>query len=125
MPARSGFTHSHNALANKISSDRTSQYTDDPMHSVFAENSSLSHVKDSNTQIHTIHSYIAEIYLVLIHSLWSVRYLITLLRYTPPYYTVELYPALIHCSGILYLNTLLECTQYLNIPEINPILLHC
>ena len=42
----------------------------------------------------------------------SVRYLNTLLRYTLPYYYVELYPALIHCCGILYLNTLLEYTQY-------------
>ena len=42
----------------------------------------------------------------------SVRYLITLLKYTLPYYSVELYSAFIHCCGILCLNTLLEYTQY-------------
>ena len=41
----------------------------------------------------------------------SVRYPITLLRFTLPYYTVQLYPALIHCCGILYFNTLLGYTQ--------------
>ena len=30
------------------------------MHSVFAENFNLSQVKDSGTQIHTLHFYIAE-----------------------------------------------------------------
>ena len=30
------------------------------MHSVFAENFNLSQVKDSGTQIHTLHYYIAE-----------------------------------------------------------------
>ena len=84
-------TRSHNALVNKISSDCTSWYTDDPMHSVFAESKNLSQVKDSNNQIHTIQSYIAERYLVLIHSwrvypilllCWDTRCLITILSYT-------------------------------------------
>ena len=47
MSAKSGFTRSHNALANKISSDRTSYYIDGLMHSIFAENFNLSQVKDS------------------------------------------------------------------------------
>ena len=55
----------------------------------------------------------------------SARYLITLLRYTPPYYSVELYPVLIHCCGILYLNTLLGYIQSYHIAEVNPIFLHC
>ena len=55
----------------------------------------------------------------------SVRYLITLLKYTQPYYSIELYPALIHCCGILYLKTLLEHTQYQHIAEVNPIFVHC
>ena len=42
----------------------------------------------------------------------SVRDLITSLKYTLPYFSVELYPALIHCCGIVYLNTLLEYSQY-------------
>ena len=37
------------------------------MHSVFAESLNLPQVKDSGTQIHTIHYYIAEIYSVLLH----------------------------------------------------------
>ena len=89
MSARSGFTRSHNALVNKISSDCTSWYTDDPMHSVFAESKNLSQVKDSNNQIHTIQFYIAERYLVFNTFVESVRYLITLLRYTLPYYYVN------------------------------------
>ena len=61
------------------------------MHSVFAESLSLSQVKDSGTQIDTIHYYIAEIYPVLIHwrvvyavllLCWGMRYIITLSRYT-------------------------------------------
>ena len=47
------------------------------MHSVFAESSSLSQVKDSGTQIHTLHYYIAEINPVLIH--WWGVYAVLLL----------------------------------------------
>ena len=61
MSAQTGFTRSHNALANKISSDRTSKYIDGLMHSVFVGNFNLSQVKGSDTQILTIHYYIAEI----------------------------------------------------------------
>ena len=61
------------------------------MHPVFAQSLNSSQVKHSNTQIDTIPSYIAEKYLVLIHSwglyailllCWSTRCLITLLSYT-------------------------------------------
>ena len=55
----------------------------------------------------------------------SAHHLITLLRYTLPYYSVELYSALIHWCGILYCNTLLGYTQSLHIAEVNPIYLHC
>ena len=82
------------------------------MHSVFAEKISLSQVKDSGTQINTLHYYIAENIARLNTFVGSVRYLFTLLTYTLPYYSVGLYPALIHCCGILYLNTLLDYTQY-------------
>ena len=82
------------------------------MHSVFAENFNLSQVKDSSTQRHTLQSYTAENIACLITFVGSVRYLFTLLRYTLPYYSVVLYPALIHCCGILYPNTLLDYTQY-------------
>ena len=81
------------------------------MHSVFAENFNLSQVKDSGTQIHTLPYYIAENIACLNTFVGSVRYRFTLLRYTLPYYSVELYPALIHCCGILYPNTLLDYTQ--------------
>ena len=81
------------------------------MHSVFAENFNLSQVKDSGTQIHTLPYYIAENIDCLNTFVGSVRYRFTLLRYTLPYYSVELYPALIHCCGILYPNTLLDYTQ--------------
>ena len=40
------------------------------MHSVSVENLNLSQVEDSNTQIYTIHNYLAEKYPVLIH-LWE------------------------------------------------------
>ena len=43
--------------------------------------------------------------------LGSVPYPIILLRYTLAYYSVQLYPALTHCCGILYFNTLLGYTQ--------------
>ena len=55
----------------------------------------------------------------------NVRYHITSLKYTLPCYSVELYPALIHCSGKLNLNTLLGYTQTQQIAELYPILLHC
>ena len=57
------------------------------MHSVFAENKNLSQVKDSNNQIHTIQSYLAERYLVLIHS-WE---------WTLSYYFAEIHAALLLC----------------------------
>ena len=82
------------------------------MRSVFAENFNLSQVKDSGTQIHTLQYYIAENIAGLNTFVRSVRYLLTLLRYTLPYCSVEIYPALIYCCGILYPNTLLEYTQY-------------
>ena len=82
------------------------------MHSVFAQNFNLFQVKDSDTQIHTLHYYIAENMACLNTFVGSVRYLFTLLRYTLPYYSVELHPALIHCCGILYPNTLMDYTQY-------------
>ena len=82
------------------------------MHSVFAENFNLSQVKDRDTQIHTLHYYIAENISCLNIFVLSVRYLFTLLRYTLPYYSVELYPALLHICGILNPNTLLDYTQY-------------
>ena len=82
------------------------------MHSVFAENFNLSQVKDSGTQIHTLRYYIAEKIACLNTLVGSVRYLFTLLRYTLPYYSVELYPAITKRCGILYLNTLLDYTQY-------------
>ena len=55
------------------------------MHSVFTENFNLSQVKDSGTQIHTLHYYIAEKIAYLNTFVGSVRYLFTLLRYTLPY----------------------------------------
>ena len=82
------------------------------MDSVFAENFNLSQVKDSGTQIHNLHYYIAENIACLNTFVGSVRYLFTLLRYTLPYYSFQLYPALIHCCGVLYPNILLDYTQY-------------
>ena len=91
MSAQSGFTRSHNALANKNSSDRTSYYIDGLMHSIFAENFNLAQVKDSRTQIHTLHYYIAEniaclntlggVYAIFLLC-WGIRCLVTLLSYT-------------------------------------------
>ena len=77
MSARSGSTRYHNALPNKISSDCTSQYIDGLMHSVFAESLNLSQDKDSDTQIHTIHYFVAEIYPVLQHW-WRVHAILLL-----------------------------------------------
>ena len=61
------------------------------MNSAFAESLNLSQVKDSGTQIHAVHSYIVEVYLVVIQS-WGLyanlllcggtRCLITLFSYT-------------------------------------------
>ena len=121
MSAQSGFTRSHNALANKISSDCTSFYIEGLMHSVFAKNFNLSQVKDSGTQIHSLHYFVAENIACLNTFVGSVRYLFTLLRYTIPYYSVELYPALIHCCGILYLNTMQGYIQFEKNTEVNPI----
>ena len=90
------------------------------MHSVFAESLSLSQVKDSGTQIHTILYYIAEIYPVLIHwwgvyavSLlcWGIRYNITLSSYTQHYIIVVVYSTLIYCWALLNPNTLLRWIQ--------------
>ena len=94
------------------------------MHSVFAESKNLSQVKDSNNQIHTIQSYIAERYLVLIHSwrvyailllCWDTRCLITMLSYTQQKYIVVVYSTLVHCWN----------TPITNIAEVDPIILHC
>ena len=61
------------------------------MHSVFAESLNWSQDKDSDTQIHAIQYFIAEIYPVLIywwrlHAIflicWGIRCFITLLSYT-------------------------------------------
>ena len=77
----------------------------------------LSQVKDSNNQIHTIQSYIAERYLVLIHSwrvyailllCWDTRCLITMLSYTQQKYIVVVYSTLIHCWNTPNTNTLLR-----------------
>ena len=73
----SGSTRYHNALSNEISSDRTSFYVDDRMHSVFAQNLNLSQLKGSSTQIQIIQYYIEEIYSILIH--WWGVYAILLL----------------------------------------------
>ena len=67
MSARAGSTRYHNALPNKISSDRTSYYIGGIMHSVLAGSLILSQSKDSDTQMHTIPFYIAEKYPVLMH----------------------------------------------------------
>ena len=117
VSARTGCTRYHNALANKISSDCTSEYIDGFIHSVFAESLNLSQVKDSGTQIHTIRYYIAEIYLVLIHwwglyaillLCWGTRCLITWLSYTQQYYIVVVYSTVVHCWTIPTTNTLLR-----------------
>ena len=87
------------------------------MQSVFAENLKISQVKDSNTKIQIIHSYFADLDLVLIHSCglytilllwWGTRYLITLLSYTQHYYIVVVYSTLILCSNKPNANTMLR-----------------
>ena len=71
MSARSGSTSCHKGLLNEIGSERTSYNIDRPVQSVFAENLNLFQVKGSDTQIHTIHYYVEEIYPILIHW-WGV-----------------------------------------------------
>ena len=71
MYARAGSTRYHNSLPHKIISYRTSYYIDGIKHPILAGSFNLSQSKESNTQIHTIPYYIAEQYLVLIHS-WGV-----------------------------------------------------
>ena len=106
------------SIFEKTGSERTSYYIDGPMHSVFPENSNLTQVKGSDTQIHTINYYIEEIYPILIHwwgvyailiLCWGIRCLIILLSYTQHYYTqlrytllqyiAGLYPILTYCWG--------------------------
>ena len=72
-----------------VGSDRTSWYIDGPIHSVFAESSTLSHFYDSDAQIQTVFYYITEVYR-LFTLLGSLRYLITLLNYNLFHYIVEL-----------------------------------
>ena len=118
LSARSGSTCYHNALLNKISSDRNSQYTDGLMHSVIAaEGLNFSQLKDSDTQIHTINCYIAEIYLFLIHwwgwyaillLSWGIHCLITLLSYTQHYYVFAVHSTILHCWATPNPNTLLR-----------------
>ena len=109
MSARSGSTRRHNTLSNEITLDRTSFYIDglmQSMHSVFGGSLNLSqelgHPNPYQTllQCGNLHC--------LITLVGNVRYLITLLRYTLPYYSVELYPTLLHCWGIPCLFTLLS-----------------
>ena len=51
------------------------------MHSNFVENPTVSQFCDSDTQIRTMYYYITEVY-GLITLVGSVRYLITLMKYT-------------------------------------------
>ena len=48
-----GSTRFHKTLSNKIGSDRTSYYIDGLTYSVFAESTTSSQFKDSDTQNHT------------------------------------------------------------------------
>ena len=84
-----GSTRFHNILWNKIGSDRTSYYIDGLIHSVFAISPTVSHFCDSEAQIQTLYYYITEVYRLntLVDSL---RYLISLLKYTLFYYIVEI-----------------------------------
>ena len=77
MSAWSGSTRYHNALPNKISSGCTSLYIDGRMHSLFAESLNLSQDKDADTQIHTIHYFVVEIYPVSKHW-WRVHAILLL-----------------------------------------------
>ena len=117
ISAWSGSTRYHNALPKKVSSDVKSLYNDCLMHSVFAKNLNLSQDEDSDTQIHTIHYFIAEIHPVSIHwrrmhaillLCWGIRCLNTLLSYTQHYYIVVVYTTLIHCWAIPNPYTLLR-----------------
>ena len=56
-----GSTRYHITLWNKSGSDRTSQNTDEILHSVFAESATLSQFNDSDTQIGTIFHHITEV----------------------------------------------------------------
>ena len=99
-----GSTCYHNTLSNKIRSDRTSKHLDRLMHSmqsVFAKSLNLTKVKESGTQIHTIHSHIAEIYAVLIH--WWKR--------TLSHYLAEVNAALLLCWAIPNNNSVSSYTQ--------------
>ena len=46
-----GSTCYHITLWNKIGWDPKYEYTDGPIHSVFAENATMSHFNDTDTQI--------------------------------------------------------------------------
>ena len=91
-----GSTRFHNTLWKKIGSDCTSKYIDGLIHSVFAKTPNVSQFYDLDIQIQTMYYYITEVYR-LNTLVGSVRYLITLLKYTLFYYIVELYPAFLHC----------------------------
>ena len=84
-----GSTRFQNTLWDKIDLDRTSKYIDGLIHSVFVENTTLSQFCDSDAQIQTILNYITEVYRLNTFA-GSLRYLITLLKYTLFYYIVEL-----------------------------------
>ena len=76
-----GSTHFHITLWNKIGPDRTFFYIDGLIHPVLAERPTVSQLYESETRIQTIYSYITAVYRpnTLVG---SVRYLITLLKYT-------------------------------------------
>ena len=83
MSARSGSTRYLITLSNKVSSDCKSYYIDGLMHSIYsvsAERLNLSQVKDSATQMNTIHYDIAEKNPVLKH--WWGVFAILLLRWS-------------------------------------------
>ena len=93
-----GSTRYHITLWKRIGFDRTSFYTDELIHSVFPESSTLFQFKDSDTQIQTIYYYITEKKPVLKH--WWVVYalfllclstacFITLSNYTQHFYIVD------------------------------------
>ena len=72
MSTLSGCTRYHNALPNKINSDRTSYYIEGLVHSVSDENLNVYQVKGWGAQIHTIYYYFAETNHVLI-PWWGVH----------------------------------------------------
>ena len=112
ISAGSGSTRYHNTLSDKISSDRTSYYIGGLMHSmqsVFAENLNLSQALGHPYPYHTL---LQSGFLTWLNPLvGSVRYLISLLRCTLPYYSVEPYPTFLNCWGTIYLDTLLSRTR--------------